>query len=511
MKTKLTVLLFLIATGVLWCQDDCAALEDVNEKIECLERKLNALKLGEAGYHTGDSAEIAYDFLGGQRTISLPQHLKVGDFFTIRIKNINRNMWRVLLNTADSVQPSRLRTPTFADLQIETLSGLTAVLSQSVGLSETPLSVNALASQNKIQLLSGSSFANFKSEATSEAIESEFNRVIELLNQRTTSHDEHVTAIDNLKFGISKKQLEAKDQTNTVTSDFDLDTTLKEIERLRKELQALQETLGTEEKAYLKFSKDNEDAIKKGKLTKKDQEIKKHFSDLKSNIAKILVTINAENSLVMLQSVFYLKEKDGDYVSVPIQVKNGRPEVNMQFIPKDSLMNEDPRSISFIFPTQQRAYWSVDAAFYGASLYDESFSSITTPLPDEQNEVRFVEEDVAKFEIGLASLIRFGWKPQEQDPVTRETRLLENEGIHFVFGPGVSISERVRPRLLLGAGFSLGNKHAISFDFGGIAGFVERKSNAFELGDTLGEAPESLTVSRLKVGIFGAVSYTFKL
>ena len=84
-------------------------------------------------------------------------------------------------------------------------------------------------------------------------------------------------------------------------------------------------------------------------------------------------------------------------------------------------------------------------------------------------------------------------------------------GYHGSFGVGVNIGENIRPRLLLGIGFSKGKTHSIALDFGLIAGYVDVKSNAVDLNTTYTVKPENLTVIKLKLGGFASIGYIFRL
>jgi hypothetical protein len=504
MKAKILIVTALLIGGFAWGQQDCSKIEDLNKRIKCLEDKIKALKLDDKAYFKGKHSEIVVDFSTTQKVIPLPQELKRGDFYQIRVKKINLNKWNVLINSADTTLTTRLSTPTFADLQLDALNNLVAAISSSTNLvkqtpeiSEKNLFVNALSDVEAMTYISEID----SMKASEKEIKDKINNTNSLLSEKTTDHNSFARRIDDLKFNVAKKQLAAIDNSNQLDIEFNVENAIEEIEDLRQKLGELQETLGKNEKEYLIFFEKKKKEIESNENFKKaDKALKERFSSLKGNISKMQEALKSENSIALLKSIIFLKDKDDEYISLPIQFKSELAEVRLQFLPKDSLLGESPRTIDFIFPTQKKSYWSVDASFYASSLYDESFSSITEVISENEKDVSFVEEDVTKAEIGVATLIRRGLNSVDPE-----------KGIHCVFGPGISISDKIRPRLLIGGGYSIGKKHGFSIDFGGIAGYVERKSNAFNINDTLSEVPNSLTVSKLKVGVFIAFGYIFKL
>ncbi|NAY93005.1 hypothetical protein GTQ34_13860 [Muricauda sp. JGD-17] len=455
--------------------------------------------VGQVEYYEGNSADITIDFSTATKTINLPQNLKTGDFFQIRVENINLNRWKVLLNSKDTTLTTKMSTPTFADVQLDVITALASSLKSDTDLKlDTEITPEI---QTQLKFVIPPRLEDEHVSVKSRELKEKLLAAERDINEKVDQNNTFTNELDQLKYNIMKKQLEAVDNSGSISMIFDFDDALKKIEYLRIEMLQFQQNLVREEKNYLTFSEGKKKEIEAEKVFKTiDKDIKSKYGSLKTNSTKMMEMVKAENAAAMLKSVLYLRDKDEDFVSLPIQFKKELSSVSMLFVPRDSLLREDQREIEFIFPTQKKNYWSIDASFYLSSLYDESYSSITTIISENEREVRFVEEDVTKMELGFASLLHYGWISDEQ-----------RKGIHISFGPGISISEKVRPRLLAGIGASLGNKHGFSIDLGGIAGFVEEKSNAFELNAVLSEVPESLTVSKLRFGGFLALGYIFRL
>ncbi len=518
MKTKVLILtaLLFVATAV---GQNCANVIDKDERINCLDEKLEQehdnlvqkhnimQQLRNAmGYKNPAAFPIFIDFNYGKseksKTIQLPQEIELGDFYQIHVQKINLNKWSVLINSADSTNSSPLSTPSFGDLQLDVISGLTSVLAETVSVTKnsTPV-VNNFITPSNVQNQVRNYVVQTKKNKIGETINNYNDELLNFSNAQVN----YKKSVDVLELDISKKQLAAFDDNNQISSDLKVTAALERITNLRKEVYKHQDSLISKEKNYLVFSKKEEKGIAKNSSYKKaDAAIKAGFITLKTNIAKLLKTINAEKTTALLRSILYIKEKTENYVSLPIQLKGEQAHVNVKFVPRDSIINENSYEITFKFPTKEGNYWGVDGSFYVSTLYDENFSSLTTTDSEMMDDVRFIREDVTKAEMGVATLIRYGKKHPENEKKSIS-------GYHLVFGPGISVTKKVRPRFLLGGGFSMGKKHNLSIDGGAIAGFVERKSNAIKLNEMLSSAPESLTVSKLKLGIFIGIGYMFKL
>ena len=86
----------------------------------------------------------------------------------------------------------------------------------------------------------------------------------------------------------------------------------------------------------------------------------------------------------------------------------------------------------------------------------------------------------------------------------------ENLSIQFSFGPGVSITNKLRPRFLIGGGFSYGNKHRVALDVGFIIGEVNQLSRQVSKWG-VNDSTSKLTVSDIKIGGFLSLGYHFNL
>ena len=210
--------------------------------------------------------------------------------------------------------------------------------------------------------------------------------------------------------------------------------------------------------------------------------------------------VNAEKSIELLKSIIFLKVKIGTYKSLPIQFKGDQAQVKLKFEPRKPEYNLQSYEMPFVFPLKSDNYWSIGVSFYGSNLYDQRYSTKGKAKTDSTQVFTLVQEKEQKSEIGIATLLRAGEKFGDEKKC----------GVHISLGPAISISEKIRARLLLGGGFSAGKKHSISVDIGGIVGHVDRISNAFDLNEEYSQKPENITISELQVGYFIAIGYLFR-
>ncbi len=455
-----------------------------------LVAQLQAQKKDSCNY--GNAKVICIDFKN-KKIGQLPQKMNQGDFYQLRIENINQNRWKVALTSKDSILDTSKSLPKFGDVKLDAITQLVGSLQD--------ITSSTLAVQEEVKtIFQEGSLLDLKKSA----IISPHDRVGELLNQEKKTLENYLKAqkdllgaIDQIKFDIGIKQLAGVDQNGQVTSSVDFSDVLKKIIELRKKVDALYLKIKKAQERYEAMSKKERPIIvKHPDLKKADETLKKSYSQFLTTTLKIKEDINADKAIALLKSALFVRNKKEPYLSMPIQFNGDQAEVKVNFTPRKEEFNLDAYEMSFRFPTQKHFYWSVGASFYLANLSDERFSS-----RDSSGVFRLVAEENQGFEIGTASLLRFGYK---------NVLGIQDVGFHGSLGVGVSIAENIRPRILTGVGFAFGKKHSFTVDFGGIVGFVSRKSNAFEVNETFASKPENVTITQLAVGGFVALGYLFK-
>ena len=408
--------------------------------------------------------------------------IKKGDFYQIQIDNINLNLFKVSLTTTDTVLTKPLQTPTFGNLfssfSIDDVSKLiTGLVNFTTSASD---SSGGLSPQIKIKPLDRSAAALLKS--LQDRMNEEQNRLE--LNEITAQAIRK--KFDDLKMYLLKIRYKSYLLENE-TSGFDIDNTLIDIEAIRIPLAALMASVAENKLSYQIFSQENEEAIAKDKkLTAKDKLISDIYKKFFDDLSKAQETVSADSVNNLLSSTAAIQNNRANtYLSLPQQFFGEQSKVELSIVQRDEKTNLQNYSTQIMFPIKFRHYVTIGLSLYCSSLKGDAYS-----LQNTSPNYKLVEENVNEAEIGFTTLMRFGTKFWKGDFV----------GAHFSIGPGVSLTDKVRPRLLFGGGLSFGNMHMFALDFGGIAGYINRLSRAYDISSTYKDKPENVTVSYMKVG-----------
>ena len=420
----------------------------------------------------------------------IPTRIKRGDYYQIVIDSINLNLWKVTIKSKDTTITNKLETPTYASAKFDELSPIVSSLTSitSSGFKKRLVKVK------KEDLIIEEDFEK------TEAKQFEF-----LSEQNSLKQD-----IDNMKFEVIKKEYYYLDSNDRITdSPIRLDEVLLNIDKYKSDIITLKVNIENNRKNYLDvFYENNKDKIKIVEAyVEMDKKLKANYDKLLTNVKELLESINSENSAKLLKSILFLEEKSTSYESMPIQFNEEKAVTQIVIEPRKEEYNLQQYEIPLIFPVDSFKYWSVGVSFFGSNLYDERYSSKSFAVNDSVRNYELVKEDKQKHEIGISAMIRFGTKFEKKDGS------VTNFGIHGTLGPGITIEEKIKPRLLLGGGFTIGDKHNFALDFGGILGYVERLSNAYSSSNNnfLDIKPENVTISKLDIGFFLSLGYLFNL
>jgi len=431
-----------------------------------------------------ETHEIRINF--ATKSIDKLDCFEIGDYYQIVVDNINLNLWKVSLNTADTILSSPLVTPTFGNINIEALSAIVSNLKEVA--SEIKFSSEDIRSPSL-------------TDRDQKEISKRLNQENETLNELIVIQNSIKDRIDRIIYEVGKKQLSAYDEGNVIPTTFDIEQALENIEKLRKDIDLEEKKITKKKNCYESFS-EKYNVSKIEKYTDADKANRNAYGKLEVSVRTIKEAMSAEKCIELLKSIVFLKNNHGTYISMPIQFKSDQAIVNLNFEPRNSEYNLQSYTMPFVFPVRNDIYWSIGLSYYGSFLCNQRYTGISVHDTDSTQAYQIVDSTKQKFEIGIASILRVGW-------VCKENR---NFGIHGSIGPGITIAEKVMPRLLLGGGVSYGNnnRHSISLDIGGNIGYVDRTSNAIDIKDTR-YPPESLTVSKLAIGVYIALGYFYKL
>ena len=165
--------------------------------------------------------DIEIDF--ATRSIGTIKKIDKGEYYRIKVNNINLNIWDISLNTTDSVILEPLKTPTFSDFNMDALSSLVGSLNE---VTSSSIFLNTEI-QNYLKSLS---YLDYKTTEISKEISIRLNKEVDTLEYLLDKQVNLSSRIDELRFNVNKKQLSVFDQTNVISLDFNMDKAIKEIE-----------------------------------------------------------------------------------------------------------------------------------------------------------------------------------------------------------------------------------------------------------------------------------------
>lgn len=246
-------------------------------------------------------------------------------------------------------------------------------------------------------------------------------------------------------------------------------------------------------KAYQSFISDNEN------YKKADEAVKANFVELQKNIGSLKESISADKAFDYLFTLVTISNNSkGDYYSLPLQFSGEQTRLMVSITPRDTKYNLQSYSTQIIFPLVPQRYNVTGISYYYSGLTDEEYS-IEKPT---DTSYRYSFQSGTEGEGGLSASYRAGIKMFPK---------YKWFGAHISLGAGLTLSKKIRPRILLGGGFSFGNKHMLAVDYGFIFGYVDRKNSTLDFTKTYSEKqrPEPIIVSQLERSCYLSVGYLF--
>ena len=431
------------------------------------------------------------------------QKIKKGDFYKIKLKGVNLNNYKIIINSKDTIISPKVTIPDFGSFPIELLQNIIesdevkTIIANLKEASGKTSSIIPNAYSNNIGLLTSSDLKKKNTTSDDVIISSAWDEIwlLELEEERIKSFADALWQItqniDQLKLKIYLSQLNYKRDSLSKEGLISFKVVLAEIQTLRNQLKS------TRVEIQEAIKKSEEGAKEASASTKKAKEaFAKQYADLLTSIESATKSIDAKTIHQLLSSLLYMEDNTKNGFQVTRQFQGEKEMINISLLPWENDSRLPSYHTAFTFP-KTTTYTEVGISFYYSELYDKEYSIIgdTEMAPS----YRLVEEDKAKGEIGTTILLRYGG------------RLKPGLGIHATIGPGISINRKLRPRLLMGGGFAIGRHHMLTFDGGFIAGYVDRKSNAFNLDVNYATVPEQITIPKLKLNYFISIGVIYNI
>lgn len=447
-----------------------------------------------------ETKDIILNFSDKTIDISEVDSLNEGDFYRLIINNINLNLYSVQINFSDTIYSKPLETPTFTNFEIDAISKAITNLSD--------LSTSVVESRKDYE--KGINMLEmYVSDFPKDTVDNndEYQKLKALINQENQKLKSINSELNNISLSIVEFKLSVSlFRLNSLKTDnqndiFNLDKELKKSLNIRESIINLKIKAKDNTDSYVKeYKKYSEEIRKKEDIKKAHSELKATYEKLITILDKTMSEINAYSINTQLsQIVFFENNSNKTYKSVPIQFKGDQAILEYKIIPRDEKYLLQSYNAKILFPQRKSNYISIGLSFYYSTLHDEAYSAVGIPINDSSNIYNVVKEEDLSGEIGMVSLFRIGKKFETNN----------YWGFHFNFGPGVSISNNVKPRLLFGVGISYGKRHNFALDLGGITGYVDVLSNSVDINGQYSIKPDKMTVSKLKFGEFISLGYYY--
>lgn len=458
---------------------------------------------------------VMFDF-SKPESITLPKRLKKGSFYQVDISGINLNNYMVIVNSQDTVYGSPLNFPTFGTVDLSSLSELvgklnTTKISTVVDQKLTvPDSVSTVVEKiNIINSVLAEFYEAIDADIAEAKVKLNLKKEIEATIARVT-----LLSIDKLALLFAvKSEIDAHRRSymvnrvlskvgklsTDVTIGIESDIVLYDEIRIRLKKNQLDVAMNL--KNLIEFI--GREDVRKTLADAKNLKLKKDLTNGQKALQNLLkkmddlaLLISVENVEKQLVSVVYLY-KENRYTSLPIQYNGEQAVLDIKFIPKDSASILQPYTLpTLVFP-KRNSYWSVGPSVYYARFLEQRVGLETNKV-DTTLSYSLLGEKPLRGEIGAALLLRGGCQ-FGGGPV----------GAHVAAGTGLSLGSEIRPRMLFGGGFTLGERHSLAIDFGGIAGYINVLSESADFNKEYFEVPEVL-VSKLAFEYFYSVGYTYR-
>ncbi|MEO9871801.1 hypothetical protein [Ekhidna sp.] len=529
MKKQLT-LLTIILTNITYTYSqervsENAAIAELKARIDKLEKVKNKRKTIGNEEVFQKFPKVKFDFNRPDK-ITIPKKIKQGEFYQIEVTGINKNQYRLIVQSSDTVYSTPLSFPTFGTIDLSTLTSLVSSLPVNISSAEDTLEIEktlektALMGFNKgISLKAHFNAINIEMDPLIKNLLNEIERqkaaddIRKLIETKITTVKAHTSkfevdlkiskeAIENKKYDYATYRILRQTGEDAKKYEPNVKNELEAFAEYRSTLNELKTSVDISTKSFNEFLSEGKIIVfladpKNLDLKVNVEKAKKALSEASSKTSKVTSMISADKVEQQLKSMINIYPHDS-YISLPIQLNGEHANVNIRFIPKDSTSALQPYSLSTIRFPKRKWYWSVGPSIYYANLSNERLGTETITVNDTiQRFTVFKEADLAN-EIGAAVLLRAGYKIFDS-----------GLGIHASVGTGLSLGDEVLPRMLYGIGFTFGQTHSLSIDIGGISGYVRKVSQNANYSREYVEKP-SLIVNDLQTRFFFGVGYAFR-
>src|SRR5690606_18606878 len=177
-----------------------------------------------------------------------------------------------------------------------------------------------------------------------------------------------------------------------------------------------------------------------------------------------------------------------------------------QILPKKEEYDLQSYQTEISFPIRKKVFTGIGMSFYYAGFSNNESYSIQSMVSDNESmSYNIVDEKNAKGELGLTSLLHFGYRPF-YDWCDKGDRIAFN----LVVGPALSLTNPIKPRIAVGGGIAIGRRNMLTINALCLAGYIEKKSEQHNVNTGITVKPENITVAKLDGSAAYSLGYIYK-
>ena len=430
-------------------------------------------------------------------------NLNKGDYYQLVIDCINTNLYSVAINHNDCTLTNAMPSPALSLLGIGDLPSLVS----SIATSNFVTTVEETVSEDKKNKLYHDSIKFMEFLDSVPSLTAEEKKLMAMKNKGFQIADKLLPigkTVNDLYVNVNLYQACALQETlDTACKNLKVDynTVISTIKTSRDYIAEHKKAVSNLKTEHATFYEENKTTIDNDtNLKKLNGVIVSSITKLEEIVDKISKKTTPEELNKLVSAVVMIANTENrTYKSLPLQFNGDLGSLSITISPRNKELPLNTYNTKLHFPSKKCWFGGVGTSFYASGLYDEAYSTVETKQTDTTSIFNIVDEKPAKFEMGMAVLLRFGGRIPQHSEL----------GINITLGPGISLSQEIRPRLLLGGGLAYGKRHMLVVDGGFIMGYTDVLSEAVSTDQTYEVKPNSPVVSKLNVSGFGSVGYMF--
>lgn len=224
------------------------------------------------------------------------------------------------------------------------------------------------------------------------------------------------------------------------------------------------------------------------------------YKQLAGDLTKVEASVAADKVQALLKALTDAANNSVlEYLSLPMQFTQEQTRLGIHIEPRGTDNTLQAYHTQLVYPIDRRFYWGISTGLFVSHLYSEAYSA-KAQTSGTTTTYTLVPEDPGKVEFGTSAMLRGG---------VMLGHGAMPAGLQFGFGPALAVGTKVRPRLLVGGGLSVGDLHKVLLDGGLALGYVDRLSAAYNVPGSYATAPDNAVVSTLKASFYVGLHYLF--